>query len=79
MRNSQPRELMAMLKLRGMTQGQFAEKIGFNPNTVSRWLRSAQVAKLSIEEWRKIADSLGVSIDDLYEMWPKTDKVEKTP
>lgn len=50
--------------MRDLTQGQMADKIGVHINTYNSWEKEPQ--KISIEKAKKIARTLGISIDEIF-------------
>lgn len=51
--------------LRGVTQQDLADELGVRRETVSNWVTGKTVARLSLEEWDKLAKKLGTTIDKL--------------
>ncbi len=55
-------ELMAR---NGITQARIAEELGYSRQAVNSWLTGKVEPKLSLKEWRKLADLFGTSLDHL--------------
>jgi mRNA interferase RelE/StbE len=55
--------LRVFREFRGFTQVQMAKKVGLTQATIAELEKGKQ--KGSIETWKKLADALGVDIDDL--------------
>ncbi len=60
---------LAMLrKIRGnITQSELGQVIGVTGNTVARWERGEQQAKLTPAQFKKLCKFLAISIEDLPE------------
>jgi len=57
--------LVELMFLRGITQQQFADQLGVDRKTVSNWVTGKTVARLTLGEWRKISEILGVPLEKL--------------
>jgi putative transcriptional regulator len=57
-------ELMAR---NGVTQAQIAEELGYSRQSVNSWFTGKVVPKLSLKEWRKLANLFDTSMDNLPE------------
>lgn len=57
--------LPQLIQKTGMTQTEFAHRIGINETTMSLYVNNKRI--MSIENAKIIASALGVHIDDLYE------------
>lgn len=64
-------EIMSLLTKKGLTQRSFATEIGVNYNTVNNWFNGKTTARLTIQEWQKIASVLEVDLEELGRLWPK--------
>jgi transcriptional regulator with XRE-family HTH domain len=49
----------------GVTQKDIAECLGYSQNAVNAWFRGKVVPRLSLEEWHKIAELHGTTIEKL--------------
>lgn len=58
-------DFMKLLKLIELDQKDFAEAIGVTPHTVTNWVRGKTKPKLTLGEWRKVAQILGVPLEKL--------------
>lgn len=59
---------MGLKKLRqrsGLTQEQLAEKLGVRRASISDWERGTKPPTGTLDFWVKLANALGVSLDDL--------------
>jgi len=54
-----------LMAMRGITQTEIAKTLGVTKNTVSNWFTGKTPARLTLEEWRKLADLMGTSIENL--------------
>lgn len=50
----------------GLTQEQLAEKLGIGPQSVSKWENAASMPDISLLPL--LAETFGVSIDDLFDL-----------
>lgn len=57
--------LSELMFLRGITQQEFADAFGVDRKTVSNWVTGKTVARLTLGEWRKVSEILGVPIERL--------------
>jgi transcriptional regulator with XRE-family HTH domain len=53
------------MAIRGITQQQIADELGIRRETVSHWMTGKTTPKLSLEEWDRLAELLGTTIDHL--------------
>lgn len=54
-----------ILKEKGMTQQQLAEKMGVSPQSVNSVIRQRE--NTSMKKLKRYADALGVSVEELFE------------
>lgn len=57
--------LTPLMAMRGITQKEIAQTLGVTRHTVSNWTTGKTPARLTLEEWDKLAQLLGTSIDKL--------------
>jgi transcriptional regulator with XRE-family HTH domain len=57
--------LIPLMAIRGVTQQQIADALDIRRETVSRWMTGKTPARLSLEEWDKLAKLLGTTVDKL--------------
>jgi transcriptional regulator with XRE-family HTH domain len=57
--------LVPLMAMRGITQQQIADTLGIRRETVSNWMTGKTIPRLSLEEWDKLAQLLGTSVDHL--------------
>ncbi len=57
--------LAPMMAMRGITQKEIAESLGVTRHTVSNWMTGKTPARLTLEEWDKLANLLETTIDRL--------------
>ncbi len=57
--------LIPLMAMRGITQKEIAQTLGVTRHTVSNWTTGKTPARLTLEEWDKLAQLLGTSIDKL--------------
>jgi transcriptional regulator with XRE-family HTH domain len=55
-------ELMA---IRGITQREIAERLGYSPQAVNAWFAGKVEPKLSLKQWHDLAALFGTTIDKL--------------
>lgn len=65
MNNISGDRIREMLKNKGMTQRELAEKAGITEASISRYINDKRIPKITFV--RKIADALGTTIDYLIE------------
>ena len=61
----------SLMRLRNLNQKEFAAAIGVNPVTITEWKKGKSRSYQKIDVMRRIADTLGVSVEELTQ--------EKTP
>lgn len=57
--------LVPLMAIRGITQQQIADTLGVRRETVSNWMTGKTPARLTLDEWDKLAQLLGTSVDRL--------------
>lgn len=57
--------LIPLMAKRGITQQEIADALNVNRVTVSRWMTGKTPARLTLEEWDKLAKLLGTSVESL--------------
>jgi hypothetical protein len=57
--------LIPFMAIRGVTQQEIADALEIRRETVSRWMTGKTPARLTLEEWDKLAKLLGTSVDSL--------------
>ena len=57
--------LIPLMAIRGVTQQQIADALDIRRETVSRWMTGKTPARLTLDEWDKLAKLLGTSVDKL--------------
>jgi transcriptional regulator with XRE-family HTH domain len=57
--------LVSLMAMRGVTQKEIAELLGVTRHTVSNWTTGKTPARLTLDEWDKLAALLGTTIDKL--------------
>ena len=75
--NFSPKKLITLRKLKGFSQDKLAEKAGINIRTLQRIERNE--VKPQLYTLGCLSDSLGVSIEDLYNTDVKSVSEEKSP
>lgn len=51
------------MAIRGITQQEIAEALGVRRETVSDWMRGIRPARLTLGDWRKLAELLDVPLE----------------
>lgn len=64
MRQSQSPLVPLMAKI-GVQQKDIAAALGVSEQTVSNWMTGRTQAKLTLSDWRKLAATLGVDLNEL--------------
>jgi DNA-binding XRE family transcriptional regulator len=57
--------LVPLMVIRGITQKDIAEELGVTPHTVTNWVKGRSEPHLTLNQWHKLADLLGTTIDKL--------------
>ena len=57
--------LIPLMAIRGITQRDIAKALEVNEQTVSNWMTGRTEAKLTLADWRKLANVLHCSLDQL--------------
>lgn len=53
------------MAIRGLTQQDIADALGVRRETVSDWMRGVRPTKLTLGDWRKLSDLLGVPLENM--------------
>jgi len=54
-----------MMAINGITQTQIADSLGYSRQSVNAWFTGKVEPKLSLREWRQLANLFGTTIDHL--------------
>ena len=57
--------LIPLMVIRGVTQKDIAEELGVTPHTVTNWVKGRSEPHLTLNQWHKLAELLGTTIDKL--------------
>ena len=57
--------LAPLMAIRGVTQKEIAEHLGVSAHTVTNWVKGKTPSRLTMGEWRLLANLLGITIDEL--------------
>lgn len=60
----------SLMKSQNLTQKEFAAEIGVNPVTITEWKKGKSHSYQKIDTMRRIADALGVSVEELTQENP---------
>ena len=61
-----------LMRARNLNQKEFAAAIGVNPVTITEWKKGKSRSYQKIDVMRRIADTLGVSVEELTQENPPT-------
>jgi transcriptional regulator with XRE-family HTH domain len=54
-----------LMAIRGVTQKDMADCLGYSPQAVSAWFTGKVIPKLTLDQWYALADLMGTTIDKL--------------
>ncbi|NMF60072.1 helix-turn-helix transcriptional regulator [Pseudanabaena yagii] len=57
--------LIPLMALRGVSQKDIALYLGVTPHTVTNWVKGKTEPHLTLEQWHRLAELLGTTIDKL--------------
>lgn len=57
--------LIPLMALRGISQKDIALYLGVTPHTVTNWVKGKTEPHLTLEQWHRLAELLGTTIDKL--------------
>jgi transcriptional regulator with XRE-family HTH domain len=57
--------LYPLMAIRGVTQQDIADLLNVTRNTVGNWMSGKTPCRLTLDEWQRLADFLGTTIDKL--------------